>query len=531
MRSQQYFTVLICLGLLLQSCAPELPSSKISDSDVAVPKIFPKFQDGVEAADSAKPKDMVKIKDIKIKDIGAKNIKHKNAKKGSNLAPVDLTTIDEANSTDLPSSADIKWQDFFVDQNLRSLIEMSLANNQQLNIMDQKINVAKNEIMARQGEYLPKLGAGAGAGLEKVGKITSQGASDEATNTPEHLKNKQLGLFSTWEVDIWKKLRNAAKSAYYNYLATKEGKNFMVTSLVAEIADNYYELIMLDKKLEIVKKYIKTLQQARDVVQLQKEAARATSLAVRRFDAEVLKNQSRQYTLQQQIIITENRLNSLVGRFPQPIARNSDGLQQPLTQTMQPSVPTKLLDNRPDVKQAALKLKAAKLDVKVAKARFYPSLSIDAGLGYESFRTKHFFNTPESLFYNVAANLTAPLLNRMAIKADYLSANNKQIKAIYGYEMVLIRAYSEVANQLASINNLQKISSLKAAQVDALVESVEISNILFKAARIDYLESLLTQRDALKAQVELVDVQKQQLIANVNLYKALGGGWRKGKSL
>jgi outer membrane protein TolC len=230
--------------------------------------------------------------------------------------------------------------------------------------------------------------------------------------------------------------------------------------------------------------------------------------------------------LQQQIIVTENMLNRLLGRFPQPIIRDKAMLVAPFAQNTKISVPAKLLDNRPDVKQAALKLKAAKLDVKSARARFYPALSIDAGVGYESFRTKHFFNTPESLFYNAAANLTAPILNRMAIKADYFSANNKQIQSIYHYELAIIDAYAEVANQLATIDNLKTINELKSKQVDALTESVDISNMLFRAARIDYLESLLTQRDSLKAQIELVEVQKQQLIAYVNLYKALGGGWR-----
>jgi multidrug efflux system outer membrane protein len=490
---QQYASVALCFSLLLQGCAPNLPFT-LSDKRVSIPHDYPKFEDGVQIGERDKNKDKVKIKDAKQKNI--------------------------------ISSANGAWQDFFTDPHLRTLIGVALQNNQELNILEQEINVSQNEIMARQGGYLPNLALGAGAGIEKVGKYTSQGMADELTGTPERLRNKQIGLFSSWEVDIWKRLRNAAKSAYYNYLASREGKNFAITQLVAEIADHYYELIALDRQLEIVNRYIDTLQQALDVVKLQMESARATSLAVKRFEAEVLKNQSRKYKLQQQIIVTENMLNRLLGRFPQPIIRDKAMLVAPFAQNTKISVPAKLLDNRPDVKQAALKLKAAKLDVKSARARFYPALSIDAGVGYESFRTKHFFNTPESLFYNAAANLTAPILNRMAIKADYFSANNKQIQSIYHYELAIIDAYAEVANQLATIDNLKTINELKSKQVDALTESVDISNMLFRAARIDYLESLLTQRDSLKAQIELVEVQKQQLIAYVNLYKALGGGWR-----
>ena len=185
-----------------------------------------------------------------------------------------------------------------------------------------------------------------------------------------------------------------------------------------------------------------------------------------------------------------------------------------------------MLANRPDIKQAELDLMAAKLDIKVAKARFYPSLGISAGIGYQAFNPAYLVKTPQSLLYSLAGDLTAPLINRNAIKADYYSANAKQLQAIYNYEQTILNAYVEVANQLSKINNLEKSYDLKTREVEALTKSVSISNDLFNSARADYMEVLMTQRDALESKFELIETKKQQMNAMVNVYKALGGGWK-----
>lgn len=424
------------------------------------------------------------------------------------------------------SAAQKQWREFFANQDLQGLVELALKNNQELNIRLQEIIIAQNEVMARQGEYLPKLDAGVGTSLEKVGRTTSQGVSDEAHDVPEHLGNFRFGLFASWEVDIWKKLRNAAKAANYRYLASVEGRNFMVTQLIAEIARTYYELLAIDNQLVVLKSNIQIQVDALEVVRLEKQAARVTQLAVQRFEAEVLKNRSRLYDLEQARIQAENRINFLVGRYPEPVRRVPEKFDDPLPSVLQAGVPADLLNNRPDVRQAELELEASKLDVKSAKAAFYPSLTIDAGAGYESFNLEHLVATPESIFYNIGAGLTAPLLNRKAIAATYRSANARQLQAVFNYERTLLSAFTDVKNQLALLDNLQKSYDLEAEQVRTLTSSVEVSNVLFQSARADYMEVLLTRRDSLDAQLELIETRKRQFLAVVNLYQALGGGWR-----
>lgn len=441
--------------------------------------------------------------------------------------PANYTT-----SEDSVNTTQISWRNIFADSNLNALVDTALKNNQELNIMLEEINISQNEIRTRKGEYLPFLNIGAGAGVEKVGRYTRNGAVDESTDIepgkriPENLPDFLLAANISWEVDIWKKLRNAKKAAVYRYLSTVEGKNFMVTNLFAEISNSYFELMALDNQLEILKNNIEIQQNALKIVKLQKQAAKVTELAVRRFEAQVLNTESLQYTIQQKITETENKINYLVGRFPQPVIRSSQSFIDLVPDSIQAGVPSQLLENRLDIKQAELELEAAKLDVKVAKANFYPSFRINAGLGYQAFNPKFLINTPESILYSVAGELIAPVINRNAIKAAYLSANAKQIQAIYNYERTVLRAYTEVANQLAMISNLEKSYDLKDKQVKALTESVHISNVLFSSARADYMEVLLTQRDALESKMELIETKKLQLNAMVNTYRALGGGWK-----
>lgn len=434
-------------------------------------------------------------------------------------------------STDTLNSATVQWRQFFTDPDLINLIDTALKNNQELNITLQEIEIAKNEIRAKKGELLPSVSYGVGAGLEKVGRYTSSGAGDASTDitpgkeVPELLPDYKFGLQADWEVDIWHKLRNAKKAAITRYLSTVEGKNFVVTNLVAEVANSYYELLALDSQLDIVKKNIALQNNALELMKIQKQATRVTELAVRKFEAEVLNSKSLEFDLQKDITNTENKINFLLGRFPQPIPRGKASFTDLALPSIQEGIPAQLLANRPDIKQAELDLAAAKIDVKVAKAKFYPSLGISASIGYQAFNPSYLLRTPESIFYSLAGDLAGPLINKNAIKADYLTANAKQLQAVYNYERSILNGYIEVASQLSNIDNLQKSYDLKAKQVKALTESIDISNDLFKSARADYFEVLMTQRDALESKLELIETKKQQLNAVVNIYHALGGGW------
>ncbi len=473
-KNSQLFLVAIFAVMLLHSCAP---TKKIRKENTAVPETF----------------------------------LHKNV--------------------DTLNTAKTEWRTFFSDPYLISLIDTALLHNQELNIMLQSVDMFKNQIQAKKGEYLPFVNIFAGAEVEKVGEHTRNGSVEkqleiDGKEFPEPLTNYSVGLSASWELDIWKKLRNEKKAAVYEYLASVEGKNFMVTTLVSEIADTYYELMALDNQLDIVNQNLDIQKNALRIVKLQKEAAKTTELAVRRFQAEVLKNQSEKYEIEQKIVVIEHKINFLTGQKPQHVHRKSKEFLTTKIDTMYAGVPIQLLQNRPDIRKVELELAASKLNTKVARANFYPSVGIKAGVGLESFKSKFLTNTPESLAYSLAGDLIGPLINRNAIKAAYKNASDQQLQTIFEYEKTILSAYIEVENGLSNIQNLKKIYNLKANQVQMLTESIALSTRLFKSARADYLEVLLTQREALDAKIALIETKKEQLIANIHIYKSLGGGWK-----
>lgn len=434
------------------------------------------------------------------------------------------TAIDSTNS------ADVSWKNFFSDPYLIALIDSALKNNQELNITLQAIELEKNEAKARKGEYLPFAGLRAGAGVDKVGRYTRDGAVEEQLEIdgkkfPEPFSDFSVNAFFSWELDIWGKLRNAKKAATAKYLASMEGKNFMVTQLVSEIASSYYELLAYDNQLEIIKKNIEIQENALIIVKQQKDAARVSQLAVNRFEAQLLNTKNKQFEIQQKIVETENYINFLVGRFPQPIVRNPATFEDSTIDTVYLGVPSQLLQNRADVRKAEQELYASKFNVRSARAGFYPSIGLNANVGFQAFNPAVWFN-PYSLIYNVFGDIMAPLLNRNAIQANFNSAKARQIQAVYEYQQAILKAYIEVKNQQASILNYTNSYETKFKEVELLNNSVIISTSLFSSARADYMEVLLTQREAIDSKMELIEIKLKQLNSKIYMYKALGGGWK-----
>lgn len=424
------------------------------------------------------------------------------------------------------------WKQFFTDPHLVSLIDEALKNNQELLITLQQIEIAKSDVLYKTGRLKPTVSAGIGASVKKAGRYTSEGAGDATTEIkpgkemPDPLGNFDAGFSANWELDIWHKLRTEKKSAVAHYLSTVEGKNFVLSSLIAEVAENYYGLLSLDNQLDMIHQYMDLQKKALEVSKIQKQAMAATELAVKKFEAELAKSSATEYDLKQRITEQENQINALLGRFPQPIARNKESFMTIIPQTIYTGVPSQLLANRPDIKQAELELQAAKLDVEVARKEFYPSLEINATLGLEAFKPSYLVKMPQSIAYNLVGELAGPLINKSAIQANFKSADAKQIQALYEYDKTILNAYLDVANQMSKIKNLDQYYQLKAQESKALDQSIDIANQLFKNMRADYLEVLMNQRDALDAKMELIEAKEKQLTTVINIYKSLGGGWK-----
>lgn len=442
-------------------------------------------------------------------------------------AKFQLQSIAEDKGQPLPATtaAQQTWQELFASSDLRDLIRKSLLNNREIQLRLLDVMLAENEITARQGLYWPKVEASLNGGIEKVGKYTSQGRSDEFLNIPRNLGNLSLGLVGSWEADIWGKLRNAKKSADFTYLASIEGQRFVVTQVIAEVSRTYYELAAVDNQLKILRENICLQENTLALVKLEKQAARVTELAVQRFEADVLHYKSRAFKLEQLRVQTENRLNFLLGRYPQPVKRNAGDLLQ-IPPNLSVGLPADLLLNRTDVREAELALRVAEVDIRSAKAAFYPSLKIEAGVGYRAFNPAHLIATPASLVYDAVGGLVAPLLNRSVITAQFQSANTLQSQAVLRYEQTVLSAFTDVVNQMAAVSNWRGMNEILTEEVTTLSEAVTTSTVLFQAARAEYIEVLTTRRDFLEAQMELMEAKKQQYFALIKMFQALGGGWR-----
>jgi outer membrane protein TolC len=357
------------------------------------------------------------------------------------------------------SSAGLSIEEFFGDPKLTSLIATALAGNQEQKIMAEDVQIAAKQILGRRGAYLPLVSMGARAAMDKASKYTLEGAGirDDPYQPGQFFTNPHgdhgLGLNLTWQIDIWRQLRNARDAAIQRFLSSNEARNYYITRLVAEIADNYYQLLALDQRMQILDQIIALQEQSLRVAETRKEFGRDTELGVQRFLAEVRKNQSQKLIVRQDIIEVENRINFLVGRFPQPVDRWTGDFINLDLHPISAGVPAQLLQNRPDIRQAERELAATGLDVRVAKMNFFPKVFINSGVGYAAFNARYLLVTPEALIYNVAGDLVAPLVNKRAIQAEYLDANARQLQAVYNYQKTVLEAVTEVINRLAKVDN------------------------------------------------------------------------------
>lgn len=433
---------------------------------------------------------------------------------------------------DTTASAVINWREYFQDPYLISLIDTALANNLDLRITWQRIEAAKAGVLAAKGALLPTVEAAASAGMIKFGRYTMDGAGNRNTemiddkDIPVHLPDFFAGLQSSWEVDIWGKLRNRRGAAVSRLLASIEGRNFVQTNLIAEVAVAYYELLALDAGLAIIDENIAIQENALELVRVQKEAGIANQLAVEQFEAQLLGLRGQRIEVEQLIVETQSYLNFLCGRYPQPVQRSQAEFLDTEPAPLLSGVPAQLLRNRPDIRSAEHELAASKADLNAARALFFPTVEIQGLLGFQAFRPGLLFTRPESFAYNFIGGLAAPLLNRRAIQAEFNAASAYQLEALYAYQETILDAYIEVHNGLAAIRNLERTLDLKRSAAEAFTRSIGTSNELFRTSRASYLEVLLAQQNALNARLDLVEVKKRQLQTGIGVYRALGGGWR-----
>ena len=440
-------------------------------------------------------------------------------------------TYGEWTNADTTNSGTISWRNFFTDKHLLSLIDTAMLYNPDLQIANQRVLMANAELLRSKAAMIPTLNANLSPAIRRYGLYTMDGAGNISTFiqpgkiVPINLPDIYVGLQSSWEADVWGKLRSRKKAATARWLASNEGRNWMTTQVVSNIALHYYELQALDNMLRIVDETIVLQENALNIVQVQKEAAAANQLAVEQFAAQLLNTKAIKTQLQQQVVDNETALQLLLGKFPGTVVRDTANYLTTAVPAMQTGVPAMLLQQRPDIRQATFLLEATKMDVQAARAAFLPGFNITAAFGYQAFQPNLLFRTPESMAYALAGSIVAPLLNRGALKAEFASANARQIEALFQYQQTVLTGVAEVYNEMKRLQNLEQLYQQRNEQATVLTTSIETASALFRSGRATYLELLINQQNALQARLEVIAAKKQQWQTSVNLYKALGGGW------
>lgn len=424
-------------------------------------------------------------------------------------------------SEDTTSMADVAWDKLFSDPQLRSLIEKGLAQNLNLKQAVERINASQAYLKQSKMAFLPTLQL----------DITSTDAkqSQRAVNAPPGLlqlttHTNRLQLGTSWEADIWGKLRSAKRGALAGMLQSDASKRAIQTQLIADIANAYYNLLAFDKQLKITQETIEIRKQQVITLTALQESGKVTS-------AEVLQSEANQYAaevmvpdLQNKIWQAENLMNYLLGQGPGKIERGELDTQV-IFADLRLGVSSQLLKNRPDVQAAEYSFISAFENTNVAKTYFYPSLTLTANGGFASFKIQEIFS--KSLFYNIIGGLAQPIFNRGQNKARLRVAKAEQQVAFYNFQDVILKSGMEVSNALFSYQNATERELIRNKQIESLTTAVDNTReLLSNRSETNYTDVLSSEQNLIAAQMNGINDKLDQLQSVVNLYRALGGGWK-----
>ncbi len=428
-----------------------------------------------------------------------------------------------------------KTKTFFKDSLLLRLIDSVLINNPDLIIATQKIKFTKANLSEARGTLLPTLMPNARYRETKYGDYTMDGVGNFDTQfSPNITGNRVLptplvgdhfiGAESSWEIDIWGRIRNMKNAEKNRFLASEYGRKLLQTQVIAEVAELYYELVALKNELKIVQKNIALQQRAVDLINFQKQGGAVNELAVKQFNAQLLNTKALEYVKLQEIIELENAIRQLSGDFTLDIKADTIFSNLTINQPLNVGMLQKTLFNRPDVLMEEKNLKASGFDVKSARAMYFPTLSLNGYAGVSSFRPELLFNTPASLAYSFTGELIAPLFNQNKIKANHRRMLVLNKVNFQNYRKSILNAYFEITNLYFRRENISNVLRLKTDEVKELQEAVKISNDLFNVGYASYLEVVTAQKMVLESELQLIRVQKEINSAQIQIYRAIGGG-------
>lgn len=440
--------------------------------------------------------------------------------------PADATPLAyrDAGGIDTTSIAAVPLKEFITVPELQQLIDTALARNYDLQLAVRNIDAA--ELLFRQSRLgnLPALNLQVTGSSNRPSDNSLNGLSSSQFLGTSHIEDFNANLGLSWEADIWGKIKNQKQAALSAYLQTAEARKAVQTRVIANVAQGYYQLLMMDAQMAIAKKNLDLSDSTLQIIHMQFDAGQVSSLAIQQAEAQQMVAAQLIPQLEQQITIQENALRILAGQLPGPVARLASLDRIAVPSDLPAGLPSAMVSRRPDVKSAELSLQIANARVGITKAGLYPSLSISASAGLNSFKASNWFNVPASLFGVMAGGITQPIFQRKQLKTEYELAKIDREKVVLQFRQSVLNAVGEVADELVRIEKLSAQYDISSRRAATLRQAVKNANLLFRNGMATYLEVITAQSNSLQSELELAAIKTARLNSSVALYRSLGGG-------
>jgi multidrug efflux system outer membrane protein len=424
--------------------------------------------------------------------------------------------VSDAAANPSPALGEAKWFDVFQDEQLQILIRVALQQNFDLRIAATRVLQAQAQLGITRADQFPNLSAGAGIGTQRQAATVLFHGFEETTG--------QVSLSASWELDFWGKYRRATEAARANLLASEWGRRAVMNTVISNVATTYFELRALDLQLEISKQTLASRQDSLKLEQALEQNGSTSLVDVRQSEQLVYTASETIPNVERQIAQDENLINILLGRNPGPVERGRKLTDQPHPPSIPPGLPSALLERRPDIQQAEAQLIAANAQIGVAKAAFYPDISLTGTAGFQSLSLSKLFTGPSS-FWNVGPTLTVPIFTAGKLRSNVHLTEAQQQQALLTYQQTIQQAFRDVSDSLIAYQKNREFREQQELLTASAEDSAKLAQIRYQAGVASYLEVLTNDTNFFAAQLNLASAQQNELTALVQVYNALGGGW------
>jgi multidrug efflux system outer membrane protein len=425
---------------------------------------------------------------------------------------------DETAQTDTATLGDQKWRDIFQDEQLRALIRIALQQNYDVRIAASRVLEANAQLGITRADQFPTLSAGAGIGDVRTAQAKFLPKFETSIG--------QVNLSAAWELDFWGKFRRATEAARANLLASKWARQEVVSTLVANVADAYFQLRALDLQLEISKRTLDSRQESLHLTRILANGGATSLLDVRQAEQLVFTAGAEIPALEQQIEQQENFLSILLGQNPGDIPRGQTLTEQRQPPQVPPGLPSSLLERRPDIRQAEEQLVAANAEIGVARAAYFPDISLSGSGGFQSSALTNLFSGPAGA-WSFGASLAQPIFTGGRLRSGVRLAEAQQQTATLFYQQSIQEAFRSVSDALVAYRKTREFRAQQELLFESAKDAARLSQMRYTGGATGYLEVLTNETNAFSAELGLVQARLNELLALVQLYEALGGGWQQ----